>query len=97
MAMLSHEAACKTADALAKIPGVKIVNKSYFNEFTLRLPTNATEIVEALAAKGVLGGVPGARLWPHDPATHNLLIVAATECVADRDIETFALKLGEVL
>jgi glycine dehydrogenase subunit 1 len=97
MAALSHEAACKTADALARVPGVKVLNKSYFNEFTLRLPTNASDVVEALAAKGVLAGVPGARLWPHDPETHNLLIVAATECVTDGDVEEFALKLGEVL
>jgi glycine dehydrogenase subunit 1 len=97
MAALSHEAACKTADALARVPGVRILNNSYFNEFTLRLPTNASDVVEALAAKGVLAGVPGARLWPHDPDTHNLLIVAATECVTDGDVEEFALKLGEVL
>ncbi|MEQ8178120.1 MAG: aminomethyl-transferring glycine dehydrogenase subunit GcvPA [Amphiplicatus sp.] len=97
MAMLSHEAACKTADALARIPGVKLATKTFFNEFTLRLPSNAADIVEALAAKGVLGGVPGSRLWPHDKAAENLLIVAATECVSDADIEAFAKALKEVL
>ncbi|MEQ8751288.1 MAG: aminomethyl-transferring glycine dehydrogenase subunit GcvPA, partial [Amphiplicatus sp.] len=97
MAMLSHEAACKTADALARIPGVKLATKTFFNEFTLRLPSNAADIVEALAAKGVLGGVPGSRLWPHDKEAENLLIVAATECVSDADIEAFAKALKEVL
>lgn len=97
MAMLSHEAACKTADALARVPGVKFLNKSYFNEFTLRLPANASEVVEVLAAKGVLAGVPGARLWPHDPDTHDLLIVAATECVTKEDIAAYAAALKEVL
>ena len=97
MALLSHEAACRTADALAKISGVEILNKSFFNEFTLRLPANAGDVVESLAAKGVLGGVPGGRLWPHDPGTHNLLIVAATECVTDGDIAAYAAAMKEVL
>ncbi|WP_428407817.1 aminomethyl-transferring glycine dehydrogenase subunit GcvPA [Hyphococcus sp.] len=97
LAMLNHEAACEAADALSKVKGVEVVNKSYFNEFTLRLPKDASEVVEKLAEDGVLAGVPGARLWPHDKAAHNLLIVAATECVTDKDIETFAAKLNEAL
>ncbi|MBY0423349.1 MAG: glycine dehydrogenase, partial [Parvularculaceae bacterium] len=97
MAMLSHEAACKTADAVSAVAGVKRLTRSFFNEFTLKLPTDAAAVVERLAAKGVLGGVPGARLWPHDPDTHDLLIVAATECASDADIAAFAKALGEVL
>ena len=97
LAMLNHEAACKTADALGQIPGVEVVNKSYFNEFTLRLPKNAEQVVEQLANKGVLAGVPGSRLWPHDKAARNLLVVAATECVSDADIEAFSSSLVEAL
>jgi glycine dehydrogenase subunit 1 len=97
LAALNHEAACKAADALGQIPGVEVVNKSYFNEFTLRLPKNATGIVEKLAEQGVLAGVPGERLWPYDKDAHNLLIVAATECVTDADIEILAAKLQEAL
>ncbi|MBI1365326.1 MAG: aminomethyl-transferring glycine dehydrogenase subunit GcvPA [Alphaproteobacteria bacterium] len=97
LAMLNHEAACKTADALARISGVELITKSYFNEFTLRLPKNATEVVEFLATKGVLAGVPGGRLWPNDRQADNLLIIAATECVRDADIDAFAAALEEVL
>jgi glycine dehydrogenase subunit 1 len=97
VAMLNHEAACKTADALARVKGVSVLTKSFFNEFTLRLPKNADQVVEALAARGVLGGVPGERLWPYEPETHNLLIVAATECVTDGDIEKLASTLKESL
>jgi glycine dehydrogenase subunit 1 len=97
LAMLNHEAAVKTADALAKVKGVEIVNKSYFNEFTLRLPKDSGAVVEKLAGEGVLAGVPGARLWPYDKAAHNLLIVAATECVRDKDIEMFVTKLAGAL
>ncbi len=97
VAALNHEAACKTADALSSIKGVSVLTKSYFNEFTVRLPKNATVVVESLAADGVLGGVPGERLWPHDRAAHDLLIVAATECVSDADIVHFSKSLSKAL
>lgn len=97
VAMLNHEAACKAADALAAVKGVSVLTKSYFNEFTIRLPVNATGVVEKLAADGVLGGVPGERLWPYDTAAHNLLIVAATECVTDADIAAFSKSLAKAL
>jgi glycine cleavage system P protein (glycine dehydrogenase) subunit 1 len=97
LAALNHEAACKTADALSAINGVEMVTQSYFNEFTLRLPKNASDVVEKLAAQGVLAGVPGGRLWPDNPDTDNILIVAATECTTDGDIETFVNVLRGVV
>lgn len=97
LAMLNHQAACKTADALGAIGGVEIVNQSYFNEFTLRLPVNAERVVNELADKGVLAGVPGGRLWPDDLDTENMLIVAATECATDADIEAFRSALAGAL
>ncbi len=97
LATLNHQAACKTADALSAVNGVAVLNQRYFNEFTLRLPKKADDVVAALAEDGVLAGVPGGRLWPDDPQAENLLIVAATECVSDEDIRTFTLKLREAL
>ena len=97
LAMLNHEAACRAADALGAIPGVDVLNSAYFNEFTLRLPKPAAPVVDALAAQGVLAGVPGGRLWPHDPEAENLLIVAATECVSDADIDAYAKALALAL
>ncbi|MEO0673787.1 MAG: aminomethyl-transferring glycine dehydrogenase subunit GcvPA [Pseudomonadota bacterium] len=97
LAMLNHETACKTADALADIDGVDVITNAYFNEFTLRLAKKADEVVEALAQKGILAGVPGNRLWQDTPEADNLLIVAATECVTDDDINTLADGLRHVL
>ncbi|MEL7486803.1 MAG: aminomethyl-transferring glycine dehydrogenase subunit GcvPA [Pseudomonadota bacterium] len=97
MATLSHEAACRTADALDAIDGVDVLPKAFFNEFAVRLPANAADIVEALAQKGVLAGVPGGRLWPDEPALENILVVAATECVSEDDINAFAAALEEVV
>ena len=97
LATLNHEAACKTVDALTAIDGVEVLNKSFFNEFTVRLPNKAVAVVNALAEKGILAGVPGGRLWADVPEAENLLIMAATECATERDIQVLASGLKEAL
>ncbi|MFH1803810.1 MAG: aminomethyl-transferring glycine dehydrogenase subunit GcvPA [Pseudomonadota bacterium] len=97
LAAINHERAVKTADALASVPGVSVVNETFFNEFTVRLPKAAAGVVEALAAKGVLGGVPLSRLYPNRDDLDAFLLVAATETNTDDDIAAFASALKEVL
>ena len=97
LARLNHETACLTADALSAVPGVEVMNAAYYNEFTIRLPKPAAQVVEALARKNILAGVPASRLWPDDKSAENLLLVAATECVSDGDIEALQTGLREVL
>jgi glycine dehydrogenase subunit 1 len=97
LAQLNHESACDLADALSAVPNVSVLTKSYFNEFTIALPKNADAVVSALASKGVLGGVPGARLWPGQDWARNLLIVAGTEVNTGHDRAAFAAALKEVL
>ncbi|MEM6536166.1 MAG: aminomethyl-transferring glycine dehydrogenase subunit GcvPA [Pseudomonadota bacterium] len=97
VAMLNHQNACKTADALSAIPNVSVIQNSFFNEFTVRLPKNAEVVVNDLAGKGVIAGAPGGRLWPDDPDAENLLILAATECTSDTDIEELSSALASVL
>ena len=97
LARLNHEAALKLADALATVPGVVVLNETFFNEFTIRLPGDAATIVDRLAEKGVLGGVPASRLLPGDPAVADLLVVAASEVNTDDDRAAFAAALKEVL
>lgn len=97
LAALNHARAVTLAEALAGVPGVEVLNETFFNEFTLRLPKAAAPVVEGLVARGILGGVPGARLWPGDPAADNLLIVAATETNSEAEISAFAKTLAEVL
>ena len=79
LAALNHAAAVTLADKLAGIDGVEIVNESFFNEFTVRLPKPAAPIVEALAERGILGGVPVSRLHPGEAVLEPLLLVTATE------------------
>jgi glycine dehydrogenase subunit 1 len=97
VAQLSHEAAVRTADALAATPGVEVLNDAFFNEFTIRLPKNASEVTDALAAKGIIAGVPGGRLWPGREETENLLIIAASELTSDEDIAALKTALEEAL
>ena len=97
LAGLNHECAIMTADRLAKIKGVELLTPTFFNEFTVRLPKPAAEIVEKLAIEHVLGGVPASRLMPHNTAMANLLVVAATELTTPADIEAFATALTKVL
>ena len=88
LAKLNHEAACKTADALIKIDGVKLTTENFFNEFTVELPKTSNDVVEALAGKGIIAGLA---------ADENKLVIAATEMTTDEDIETFAAALKEAL
>jgi glycine dehydrogenase subunit 1 len=97
LATLNHSYAVQAAQRLAQIPGVTLINDSFFNEFTLRLPKEARPVVHALAAKKILGGVSLGRLYPGVSALENGLVVAVTEVVSPQDIEIFASALQEEL
>ena len=96
LAALNHARACATAARLAEIPGVTVLNDRFFNEFTVRLPKPAAEVVETLAERGVLAGVPVSRLLP-SAGLDDLLLVAATETTSDDDIAALGTALEEVL
>jgi glycine dehydrogenase subunit 1 len=97
LAGINHAQACRAADRLAKLPGVRVVNDTFFNEFTLDLGREARPIVRTLAESGVLAGVSLGRLYPGERALENGLVVAVTETVTDEDIEALATALQEVL
>ncbi|HEV3183960.1 MAG TPA: glycine dehydrogenase, partial [Xanthobacteraceae bacterium] len=97
LARVNHANAVKLAAALAEVPGVSVLNETFFNEFTVRVPGNAADVIEQLARKGVLGGVPAARLDPSRPELADLVIVASTEVNTDEDRAAYAAALGKVL
>ncbi|WP_291826301.1 aminomethyl-transferring glycine dehydrogenase subunit GcvPA [Bosea sp. (in: a-proteobacteria)] len=96
LAQVNHANAVALADALAGVKGVTVLNESFFNEFTVKLPRPAAEVVEALAAKGILGGVPVSRLLPQ-AGLDDLLLVASTEVNTNEDRAAFVAALAEVL
>ena len=69
LAMENHRLACIAADRLAKVPGVSVLNDSFFNEFTIRLGTDARAVVRKLAKQDVLAGVSLGRLFPDTPTS----------------------------
>ncbi|TPG39728.1 aminomethyl-transferring glycine dehydrogenase subunit GcvPA [Sphingomonas koreensis] len=97
LAMVNHAGAVAAAERLARIPGVSLVNDSFFNEFTLTLPVEARPLVQQLAERDVLAGVSLGRLYPGEDVLANGLIVAVTETTTVEDVETLASALEEAL
>jgi glycine dehydrogenase subunit 1 len=97
LAEIYHDNAVRLADMLAAVPGVSVLNGAFFNEFTIRVPGNAAAVIEKLASRGILGGVPLSRLEPGRPELANLIIVASTEVNSDEDRAAYAAALKEVL
>ena len=96
LAALNHARAAEVAERLTAIPGMRLVNDSFFNEFTLELPVEARPAVHAMVGQGVLGGVSLGRLYPGEASLANGLVVAVTETVSDADIDAFEAALKEV-
>jgi len=96
LAALNHSHAATVAERLSRIPGVQLVNDSFFNEFTIKLPVEARPAVRTLAERGVLAGVSLGRLYPDAPQLENGLVVAVTETVTDEDIDALEAGLKEV-
>jgi glycine dehydrogenase subunit 1 len=97
LAALNHANAVVLAETLARVPGVTVLNDTFFNEFTIRVPGDAVAVIEKLAARGVLGGVPVSRLEHDNPNVRDLIVVAATEINTDADRAAYAQALKEVL
>jgi len=97
LASLCHEAAIEVADALALLPGVEVLNDTFFDEFTVKLPCDAAALVEKLAKEdGILAGVPVSRLLP-GAGLDDLLLVAVTECSTADDRAALVAAISEAL
>ncbi len=94
LAMENHRLACLAADRLAQVPGLSVLNDSFFNEFTVTLEErDARETVRKLAGGGVLAGVSLGRLYPDQTELAEGLVIAVTETASEEDIETLASAL----
>ncbi|MDA8238649.1 MAG: aminomethyl-transferring glycine dehydrogenase subunit GcvPA [Chloroflexi bacterium] len=84
------EAALAAAGAPRLHPG------PYLSEFAVRVP-DAPAVHRRLLARGILAGVPLARLEPGDPALANGLLVCATEVTTSDEIGRFGAALAAEL
>jgi glycine dehydrogenase subunit 1 len=96
LAALNHSRAANVADRLSRTSGIELVNDSFFNEFTIRLPVEARPAVRTLAERGLLAGVSLGRLYPGVPQLENGLVIAVTETVIDEDIDALEAGLKEI-
>ncbi len=92
LALLNHEKACQLADSLEAIEGVKVINQSFFNEFTVELSKPVNNVIENLAQQGILAGYSLERV-----GHPNRMLVTATEITTDSGIEMLTTHLKEVL
>lgn len=90
VAQQNYDKAHYLAERLAQIPGLQLLSDApFFNEFTLKLKTSASEVAAELRESGVLAGIHDPQ-WTGDP---HRLIVCVTETKTadqlDRTIEGF--------
>jgi glycine dehydrogenase subunit 1 len=96
LAKVNHANAVQLADRLSAIPSAEVINTYFFNEFVMRTPRPAAELIEALAQRGVIGGLPVSRLLP-GAGLDDCIIVASTETNTDDDRAAYAQALSDCL
>ena len=96
LAVFNHAKACELAERLEAVPDCKVLNESFFNEFTLALPKPAEDVVNKLAERQILAGVPVSRFYPSNAGVKNYLLVTATELTTDQDMDSLIKGLREV-
>lgn len=80
---------------LKAIRGVEpLFDRPFFNEFALKLPKDAGEVVSELISEGIAAGFPAGRYYP---GMENVLLVACTEKRTKKEIDILAAKLESVL
>ena len=92
LALLNHQQAGKLKAAVGGVAGVEVLTPRLFNEFAVRLPTPAAPLIDRLAERGVLAGVPVSRL-ASTAGMDDVLLLAATETTTDEDIAALVAAL----
>jgi glycine dehydrogenase subunit 1 len=90
-------------DRLTRIDGVRPVSSQpFFREFALRLPRNASGVLDDLVAQGILGGLSVESLaGTHDPSlageTADVVLIAVTEKRTRAELDRYVDVLTTVL
>jgi glycine dehydrogenase subunit 1 len=95
VAASSHANTRTLLDQLTAIPGVKrAFSAAQFHEAVIQLDAPAGEILRALEAQGILGGLD---LSAHYPELGQAILICATETKTTPDIAKYAQQLARVL
>jgi glycine dehydrogenase subunit 1 len=80
---------------LKAIRGVEpLFDRPFFNEFALKLPKDASDVISDLISEGMAVGFPAGRYYD---GMENVLLVACTEKRTKKEIDILAAKLESVL
>jgi glycine dehydrogenase subunit 1 len=96
VAALGAARAGELETALAEAGAPRLHAGPYLNEFAVRVP-EAQAVHARLLDRGVLAGLPLARVLPADPSLADALLVCATEVTTSEEIAAFAAALGDEL
>ncbi|MGW8285964.1 MAG: aminomethyl-transferring glycine dehydrogenase subunit GcvPA [Candidatus Deferrimicrobiaceae bacterium] len=95
LARLNRDKAEYAKRALSAVRGVTIpFNGPTFNEFSIRLPKRADDVVASLLQRGIAAGVP---LGSYYPGEENSLVVTVTEKRTRGEIDLLARELEGAL
>ena len=106
MAILGPEGLEKTAAAchantlslvsqLSEIEGVERMHEAaYFHEAVLRLDASSVKVLDALLARGILGGY---NLTDDYPELGNAILVCATEMRSEDEIKEYVLAMNDIM
>ncbi len=95
LAQLNFEKAEFAREMLESVKGVEVKRSSpTFNEFTVKLPSDASDVVKKMIKKGFAAGFPLSRYYPE---MKNYLLIAVTEKRTRQEIIDFVDALKEVL
>ncbi len=96
VAALGAVRAAELEAALAAAGAPRLHPGAYLNEFAVRVP-GAQAVHDRLVDRGILAGLPLARVVPDDPSLADALLVCATEVTTPEDIAAFASALAQEL
>jgi glycine dehydrogenase subunit 1 len=95
VATAAHARTRELIAALTRVPGVRSAFAGpHFHEAVLLLDRPVAPVLEALAARGIAGGLDLSAYYPELGAA---LLVCATETKTQADIERYRVSLGELM
>lgn len=95
VASTSHANTRALADRLAALPGVaRAFASPFFHEVVLKLSDNAHDVLRALRAQGILGGLDISGWYPE---LGQAILVCATETKTAADLDHYAQQMERIL
>ena len=94
LAILNHRRAVWAAERLSALSGITVLTPTFFNEFTLRLPHLAHDMLAYLHDRGIIGGLDLGRFrpeWQHD------VLIAVTELCDDAAVNALVEGMAAYL